>query len=147
MRGKCHLILTIAALAAGLAQPAVAQTVYRCGNSYSQTPCEGGSTVTQSAPATREQEEARRAQDADTRKQMRLAEEMEKNRLKQEAFLSGSTRKKVSLPPNPTPVSKSPQEPGARARHKPPHFTARTPPAHPPGKSAADPANSTVSKP
>jgi hypothetical protein len=58
-----------------------AQTVYRCGNSYSQQPCPGGSEVPSADPRTLgEAQRATRVANADAR----LADQMEKARLAQE---------------------------------------------------------------
>lgn len=112
---------------AALAQP----TVWRCGNSYSQQPCAGG--VAMDAPADRvPPEEAARAAAA-TRRDARMADEMEKTRRAQEkdaapAVVIGKPREAASAPQN--------AASGARGKHKskrkgqqrePEHFTATAP--------------------
>ncbi|MBA2676623.1 hypothetical protein [Ramlibacter sp.] len=71
-------VLLLAALGAGTAS---AQTVYRCGNSYSQKPCPGGAAVDAADPRSA-------AQAADTtaaaQRNARAAETLEKERLAQE---------------------------------------------------------------
>ncbi|HSV46136.1 MAG TPA: hypothetical protein VLJ58_10120 [Ramlibacter sp.] len=80
---KSNKILAIAmALLAG-AGGAAAQGIYRCGSSYSQQPCAGSTTV---APAQEAPSAAQQAQSqANTRRDAKLAHEMEKERLKDEA--------------------------------------------------------------
>ena len=64
------------------APPAQAQTVYRCGDSYSNSPCAGATVVaTEDARSA-----AQRAQaDAATRRDVKLAQGLEKDRLRLEA--------------------------------------------------------------
>ena len=71
-----------AALLLALAVQAQAQTVYRCGESYSNSPCAGATLVaTDDARSA-----AQRAQaDAASRRDARLADALEKERLTQEA--------------------------------------------------------------
>lgn len=79
MKTLSHLVAPALLLLAATAQ---GQTVYRCGNSYSQQPCPGGTTVEASDARTPEQ---RRAQQADAQQQRRVADRLEKERLKEEA--------------------------------------------------------------
>ena len=75
---KALLSLTFGALS----MAASAQVTYRCGNSYSQTPCPGGAIIDTDDPRTREQ----KAQtDMATQRDARTANAMEKARLQQEA--------------------------------------------------------------
>lgn len=62
--------------------PLQAQTVYRCGNSYSQQPCPGGSPVDASDRRTAEQ---RKTHEASVQHERRTADGLEKTRLKEEA--------------------------------------------------------------
>jgi hypothetical protein len=72
-------ILTLAA-ALALASPwAGAQTVWRCGNSYSEQPCAGGAAVSVAEPVT-----SRRVATPVANTDAKLAAEMEKARLAQE---------------------------------------------------------------
>lgn len=82
------LILAIAAmsLCAGLS----AQTVYRCGSSYSQTPCPGGSTVDATDGRTPEQ---RKAHEASVTHEKRAGDTLEKTRLKDEAAAQRAAEK------------------------------------------------------
>ena len=66
----------------GLAGPATAQTVYRCGNSYSQSPCAGAIAVSVDDPRTEAQ---RAAADAALARNKALAQEMEDTRRRDEA--------------------------------------------------------------
>ena len=65
-----------------VAGTAAAQQVYRCGSNYSQQPCPGGTTV--QVEDTRSQADAKRA-DAETKRQAKAADALEKERLQQEA--------------------------------------------------------------
>ncbi len=65
-----------------LAATAPAQTVYRCGNSYSQQPCPGGNAVDASDSRTPEQ---RKAHDASVKHEKRAGDTLEKTRQKEEA--------------------------------------------------------------
>ena len=56
-----------------------AQTIWRCGNSYSQVPCQGGTAVTVAEPVT-----GRPAPTSVANRDAKLAAEMEKARLAQE---------------------------------------------------------------
>ncbi len=73
--------LAVLLLAALGASAATAQTVYRCGNSYSQKPCPGGAAVDAADPRSP-------AQAADTtaaaKRNARAAQTLEKERLTQE---------------------------------------------------------------
>lgn len=104
---------------------ATAQNIYKCGNSYSQTPCPDGRTVDASDPRS----PAQKAQaDAATRRDARMADALEKSRLRNEA--------KQRVANKPAPRSKAPasvpvQKPGA-TKHKakkkePEYFTAAVP--------------------
>ena len=71
----------IAAIALTTAGAAGAQTMYRCGSSYSQQPCPGGSEVAGLAPRpASDVAQAKAAVQADAKR----AEAMEKARLQQE---------------------------------------------------------------
>ena len=78
---RIHPAALLLALSA-LALPAQSQSVYRCGESYSNSPCAGATVVaTDDARSA-----AQRAQaDAATRRDVRLARELEKERLALEA--------------------------------------------------------------
>ncbi len=67
-----------------------AQTVYRCGSSYSQTPCPGGSALDASDSRTPEQ---RKAHEASVRKEKRSADDLEKIRQKEEAAVQRETER------------------------------------------------------
>lgn len=75
-------VIAVLLLSSIVAAPAAAQTTYRCGNSYSQQPCPGGSAIDASDSRTPEQ---RKAHELSTKNEKRTADAMEKNRLKEEA--------------------------------------------------------------
>ena len=126
MRGKHILILTLCLGAWSVATRA--QTIYRCGNSYSHTPCAGGSAMPTEPSPDKSAEQARRAQDANTRRDMRLAGELEKNRLREEAAQARAQRA-ADTPAAHGPKRKDDDEARAGSKKKPPYFTAR--PAEP----------------
>lgn len=115
--------LYLLACAAGLGIPGHAQPVWRCSdNSYSNQPCPGGKEVQASDPRT----PAQRAQTAEAaRRDAKMADDLEKARLKQEA--------KAPVAAVPLPVVEPPQESAPdrtltpfRAK-KPTYFTAVAP--------------------
>lgn len=101
-----------------------AQTIYRCGDSYSQKPCPGGQTI----QATDERTQAQKAQtDAAIQRDSRTAATLEKNRLQQEATQAhaANTAAQHNAPPaaaSNEPVKKSTNSKKSR---KPEYFTAR----------------------
>jgi hypothetical protein len=69
-------------LAAACVAPAAAQDIYRCGDSYSQRPCPGGTVV----EAQDERSAVQRSQTSlAAQRDARIADAMEKSRLKEEA--------------------------------------------------------------
>jgi hypothetical protein len=79
MKTLSHILMITALVAcSGLK----AQTVYRCGSSYSQTPCPGGSAIDASDPRTPEQ---RKAREAHAREEKRTGDALEKTRQREEA--------------------------------------------------------------
>ena len=114
----------LAAVASGPA--ALAQTIYKCGNNYSQSPCPGGSVVDADDPRT----PAQKAQaDRSAGKAAKAAERLERDRLAaQKAHAApASTRPAVMAAPK-EPAS-APRTPTAKAQKPgPPYFTAAVPP-------------------
>lgn len=113
-------IALVCAAAAGWAAPAMAQNIYRCGDSYSQQPCPGGRLV--EASDTRSASQKLQTDQA-TQRDAKSADAMEKARLKEEA-------KPI---PVGMPLAKSqaaPDEPkkaaGGKSK-KPAHFSATSP--------------------
>ena len=78
MKTLSHLIAVVLLC---LATATSAQTVYRCGNSYSQQPCPGGNAVDTSDPRSPEQQKA--AQQG-AQHERRVADALEKQRVKEE---------------------------------------------------------------
>ena len=83
-----HRLLTLAALCCIAGSAAAAGPIYRCGADgrvFSQTPCAGGTPIdaTVAEPSAERQAEARRVAEQDRR----LADEMERSRLAEEAAL------------------------------------------------------------
>ncbi len=80
MLRKKHLFMFV--IAAASTMPVLAQKVYRCGNTYSQQPCFDATTVQTEDPRSESQKaQARQAAQRDAK----LANDMEKSRLKEEA--------------------------------------------------------------
>jgi hypothetical protein len=79
MMTKTKMLAVLLTLAAGAAG---AQQVYRCGSSYSQQPCPGGATL--QVDDRRTPAEVQRA-NAETQRQAKAADAMEKSRLQAEA--------------------------------------------------------------
>jgi hypothetical protein len=84
MKAKLPLAVLVSMSAALLgSQPASAQNVYKCASGYSQSPCAADATPLQVAdPRTAEQ---KRQADAATQRDARLADAMEKDRVRREA--------------------------------------------------------------
>jgi hypothetical protein len=115
------LALACASAAAG------AQTVWRCGNSYSQQPCAGGAPVTLSEPVT-----GRPVATPVANTDAKLAAEMEKARLAQER----NAPKAVIIGPVEAPPLKEVSKDGTKAKPgKLDQFSAVSPTTHPRKKS------------
>lgn len=100
---------------------AQAQNIYRCGDSYSQSPCPGGVAIDASDSRTR----AQKAQtEAATQRDRQTADALEKERLKREEAAARSTQK-----PQAASSAKTAPAPHAnrnKKRPQPAYFTART---------------------
>lgn len=110
-----------------LSTRAAAQNAYRCGNSYSQTPCPGGVPV----DADDSRSKAQKAQsESVVKRDLRTADSMEKNRLQQEEALKRATRKPTNkLPDEPTATEPTPGKKTHSTKKNsknPEYFTART---------------------
>jgi hypothetical protein len=93
MKSFKHLVLTTAA-ALSVSQGASAQQVYRCGNSYSQTPCAGAVAVsTDDARTDVQRAEARQALSSDKA----LAKELETRRHQEESLALAREKALASL--------------------------------------------------
>ena len=117
-------VLCLLACVAGWSAPGLAQPVYRCSdNSYSNQPCPGGREIQADDPRTA----AQRAQTGDAaRRDAKMADEMEKSRLKEEA--------KAARPAAPLAVAAPAVEAASADRtyspfraKKPQYFTAVSP--------------------
>ena len=104
-----------------LAASASAQNVYRCGESYSNQPCPGGTVVPTDDPRSA----AQRAQtDAATRRSARSAQVLEKDRLRQE----GQPAQAIIPPPAHEPTAAVADRTLSATRPKKPElFTAVAP--------------------
>lgn len=107
--------LVTASLLALFAAAAPAQIIYRCGDSYSQTPCPGGRILESSDPRTAAQRvEARRA----AAKDRQLAAKLEKERLAREAAAASSPASGFDTAPKPVAAASEPVKPKAKGKAK-----------------------------
>ena len=120
MQATRKILLTALALAAPWA---TAQTVWRCGATYSQQPCAGG-TALGTAPHTPTADEAAKAAGA-ARVDADRAATLEKARVAQEKSAPGAASIKPAEPPQPKPVAD--KRTGASKLPKPEEFTATVP--------------------
>lgn len=79
------LIATFFIASCALSTWANAQKVYRCGNTYSQTPCVGGKTIDAGSTGATASTARKRANDNENHRQVEAAKALEKQRLAQEA--------------------------------------------------------------
>jgi hypothetical protein len=119
MTKRITAALLLLALCGWLPAQAQVKTVYRCGGSYSDTPCPGGTVVTTDDPRSA----AQRAQtDAATKRDARSAQVLEHERLKQE----GKPVPAIILAPEP-PASAAARPAAGKKLKKPEVFTAVSP--------------------
>lgn len=98
-----NIIIVVVSLAA---TGALAQPVWRCGNSYGSVPCEGGARVDRATPATgTDAAQARAVGQADAK----LAAALEQARLKRE-----KEAPKAVLPPAPAAAASAPAKDAAK---------------------------------
>jgi hypothetical protein len=122
-----HCVLSIVLSTVSLlAMPATSQTVYRCGNSYSQAPCAGG----QSIDASDSRDKTQKAQtDAAIRRDLKAAEILEKNRSRQDAGRTRAPRLYPEAGGYDIPLDEVSTDQGyenGRKNRKPEFFTAKT---------------------
>lgn len=140
--GLAAFLISIFVVSTGLQ----AQNIYKCGNSYSQTPCPGASTLTldDARDAAQKQQS-----DAATRRDRRLAAALEKDRIAQEK--NSTTRPPAAEPVAAVAAPKSddgvvhkitPKRIGPK-HHKPKAFIAEVPGSEkkPSGKKTVKPKN------
>ncbi len=82
---KKVLIATLFIASCALPMWAGAQKVYRCGTTYSQTPCAGGKTIDAASAGANASNARKQASDKENRRQVEAAKALEKQRLAQEA--------------------------------------------------------------
>lgn len=118
-----HIQLTAVVVAAiAHATAAVAQPVYRCGDSYSQRPCPGGTVV----QAEDERSAAQRAQTRQAaQRDAKTADAMEKARLKEEAKAAPALI--LAKPEQAAPKQLGKKGANDGKGKKPAHFTATAP--------------------
>lgn len=113
------------------ATPTSAQTVFRCGNSYSQTPCPAGATVDTADPRSAAQKSQT---DAATRRDSRAADAMEKARLREQAQVAAASRLRpaasaASAPHGAASTAKHKRKTNHRPEPRDDVFVAKVPPA------------------
>lgn len=79
------LIATFFIAVCAISTGASAQKVYRCGSTYSQTPCGGGKTLETASPGAQTAAARKQAIDKENKRQVAAAKAMEKERLANEA--------------------------------------------------------------
>ena len=129
-----------------------AQNAYRCGNSYSQTPCPGGVPVA----ADDSRSKAQKAQsETAIKRDVRTADSMEKTRLQQEEAQTRAAQKATDRPADKTASTHDKQAAPGKATHstkkrarESEYFTAASPGDKKKKKSeVAAPAGSTTGNP
>ena len=126
MNGRFQFALVFVALCA-CGSGAIAQTVYRCGDSYSQQPCAGG-TVLQ--PDDARSEAQRKQTDAAAQRDAKAGDALEKARLKEEA------RPTSAYLSQPRPDATMPDRKPVMAKPKKPEYFTAIAPAKPGDKAA-----------
>jgi hypothetical protein len=125
MKRTCVLSIVLSA-GSLLAVPVTAQTVYRCGNSYSQAPCAGGNAIA----VEDSRDKTQKAQtDAAIRRDLKAVEALEKNRAKQEASRARTPRPYGEAGGYDIPLDEASTGQGyetGRKNRKPELFTAKT---------------------
>ncbi len=125
-----HGILKAITLIAICAMPtwANAQNAYRCGNTYSQTPCPNGKTLDVTDSRTADQ---KKQTDAATASSAKAGDALEKARLAQEKRdLAANKARPVMVVPAAAPKVATEPQPRAHAKRKKktsPYFTAQAP--------------------
>ena len=106
---------------------AQAQNAYRCGSSYSQTPCPGGVPVDTADTRSKDQ---KAAAEAVAKRDMRMADSMEKSRLQQEEAQRKLAAKTAGTSAGKPAAKEAPSDKQAHSSKKksrpPEYFTART---------------------
>ena len=132
----------LALAAAFFAGSVWAQNIYRCGDTYSQRPCSGSQAVaTDDARSAAQKAQA----DAVTARDARMADAMERERLKAEAKPNA-----VYIPPakpEPSaPITAKPKIVKAKSKKKEPEFFTAVAPAKPGDKPARKKKSSSAKK-
>ena len=108
--------LALATLLLFVACAAPAQMIYRCGDTYSQTPCPGGRVLESSDPRTGAQRaEAKRA----AAKERQLAAKLERERVAREAAAAGTSASGFDTAPKVETAASEPIKAKGKGRGKP----------------------------
>ncbi len=143
-----RLIIAMLLIASSaLSMGAGAQTVYRCGNSYSQSPCAGGVTVDANDSRSRTQQAQA---EADTARARQSANALEKDRLKQEEAAARADRQAPQADAGKAPATVHATKPAQTNKKKPakqpPYFTAHAAGEKKDSKKAAKKKSADVEK-
>ncbi len=93
---RARSLAPVIAILAGSIGTTASATVWRCGNSYSDTPCAGATAI--EAPASPSAQQQRQADEA-TRKDQAAAQRMERERIRLEAAAAGRGAVIIGEPP------------------------------------------------
>ncbi len=141
------LIVTFLVATYSLSTGTLAQTVYKCGNNYSQAPCPGGSPV--DTADARSSEQKNRA-DSANKQSAKTADAMEKSRLAQDSRNLAGNRAGATIIAAPAPMpDAAPEQPkviGKKKKGKPEFFTAQEPGAKKPKKTKKNTTSKTAEK-
>lgn len=124
-----RLLFTIIVIAtSSIPTWAIAQNAYRCGNTYSQTPCPNGKTLDVTDSRTAEQ---KKQTDTATANSVKAGDALEKARLAQEKRdLAANKARPVVAAPLAAPKAAAEAQPRTHAKRKKktsPYFTAQAP--------------------
>lgn len=126
MKNLYPVWISVLIVAAATGPAALAQTIYKCGNNYSQSPCPGGTAIEANDSRT----PAQKAQaDKSVGETARAAERLERERLAAQRAQSApaSTRPAVMTAPK-EPASAPRAQPSKAKKPGPEYFTAAVPP-------------------
>ncbi len=103
---------------------ASAQQIYKCGSSYSQIPCPGGTLIDTQDARTQEQ---KKQTDAATAHAAKAATALEKSRIKQERADLAANTPRPSAATDPVSHKSAKTRAGNKKKSEPENFTARAP--------------------
>lgn len=141
MQPARHLATLLACLACLACSAAGAQSIYRCGDSYSQQPCAGGRQLAPAAPAPSAADRKQAATAA--MRDARLADSLEKDRTRREAQAASTPFVLQAPAPEQPEPHKWPEKAGTRKLDV---FTASAPKTNSKAKQASAKSKPPASK-